>query len=295
MSTAFAPSPVAPSPVDALTADPAYPASAPQPIPGSQPAAAGHPGLDATELAHFHQRGWVLKKGLFDRARIAELGREIDGLHERCAREELPGVGVAWEDAMDESKPKRIRQLMGSEHCCPTIDAMSRSPEMLSVLRQVIGPDIYLFHSKLMMKAARDGSFTPWHQDFQYWQFESKLPTQVNCMLFVDGSDEANGCLRMVDGSHHKGLLPIHHLKSSSFNIGLAGGLEDFPATAIPTEPGDAIFFGAYVIHGSGPNNSDRDRRANTFAFDRPGNVKTDGKALPLHFHRCGARDPLSQ
>lgn len=289
MSTATATSTAAP-----LIADARYPQAAPQRIPDAAPAPAGQPGLTAAELEHFHARGWVLKRGLFDAARIAALSTEIDGLHERCAREEVPGAWVSWEEDLDESKPKRIRQLMGSQAVSPLIDAMSRSEEMLSVLRQVIGPDVYLFHSKLMMKAAHDGSFTPWHQDFQYWQGESKLPTQVNCMLSIDGSDEANGCLRMVDGSHHRGLLPIHRLKSSSFSLGLAGGLDDFPSTSIHTEPGDAIFFGAYVIHGSGPNGSDRHRRANTFAFDRPGNVLRDGGALPREFHRCGARDPLS-
>lgn len=292
MSTATAPD--MSSPTAALQADPAYPLMAPAPITGALPAGVGQPGLTAPELAHFHQHGWALKKGLFNATRIAELGREIDGLHERCAREELAHVHVSWEEHLDADKPKRIRQLMGSELVSPLIDQMSRSDEMLAIMRQVIGPDVYLFHSKLMMKAARDGSFTPWHQDYQYWQFESRQPTQVNCMLYVDGSDEANGCLRMVDGTNRNGLLPVHRLQSSSFSIGLAGGLADFPATLIPTEPGDAIIFGSYVIHGSGPNGSDRHRRANTFAFDRPGNVKAAGKGLPLRFHRCGTPDPLS-
>ena len=291
MSTATA---TAPSPADTLQANAAYPAYAPLPIAGAVAAQSGQHGLTSSELAYFYANGWVLRKGLFSASRIAELGREIDGLHETCANSDTLGAHVAWEDDMDPSKPKRIRQLMGSEIVSPVIGAMSRSEEMLSIMRQLIGPDVYLFHSKLMMKAARDGSFTPWHQDFQYWQFESKLPTQVNCMLFVDGSDLENGCLRMMDGSQRKGLLPIHHLKSSSFNIGLAGSLHDFPSTPIPTEPGDAIFFGSYVIHGSGPNGSDRDRRANTFAFDRPGNVSTEGRALPLSHHRCGKADPLS-
>lgn len=292
MSTATA---IAPSPADALTAGAAYPAFAPQPMTGVHGAAAGQPGLTTEELAHLYQHGWVLKKNLFNATRIAELGREIDGLHESCAQGESLNAYVSWEEHLDASKPKRIRQLMGSEVVSPAIEAISHSPEMLAIMRQVIGPDVYLFHSKLMMKAAKDGSFTPWHQDFQYWQFESKLPTQVNCMLFVDGSDEENGCLRMVNGSQQKGLLPIHHLQSSSFNIGLQGELNDFPATQIPTAPGDAIIFGSYVIHGSGPNSSDRHRRANTFAFDRPGNVKADGQGLPLRYHRCGNADPLSR
>lgn len=290
MSTATA---AAPSP-DTLQANAAYPACAPLPIAGAVAALPGQHGLTSSELAHFYANGWVLRKGLFSASRIAELGREIDGLHDSCARSETVGAYVSWEDDMDQAKPKRIRQLMGSEVVSPAIDAMSRSDGMLSIMRQLIGPDVYLFHSKLMMKAARDGSFTPWHQDFQYWQFESKLPTQVNCMLFIDGADLENGCLQMMDGSQRKGLLPIHNLKSTSFNIGLEGNLNDFPSTPIPTDPGDAIFFGSYVIHGSGPNGSDRHRRANTFAFDRPGNVSAEGKGLPLSHHRQGKPDPLS-
>jgi ectoine hydroxylase len=61
---------------------------------------------------------------------------------------------------------------MGSELVSPTIAAISRHEAVLAVLRQLIGPEIWLYHSKLMMKAAHDGSFTPWHQDFQYWMHE---------------------------------------------------------------------------------------------------------------------------
>jgi ectoine hydroxylase-related dioxygenase (phytanoyl-CoA dioxygenase family) len=52
--------------------------------------------------------------------------------------------------------------------------------------------------------------------------------------------------------------------------------------------PGDAVFFGPLVIHGSGPNASDRHRRANTFAFDRPGN-RLNGELAPASW-RCGRR-----
>ena len=306
MSTTFA---TKPNPATALIPDATYPASAPAPIATAHPAAAGQPGLSAAELEHFHAKGWVLKRGLVDQNRIDALANEIDGLHEHMA---TPGVeedyqrrfphfcsvGTSWEEHLDETKAKRIRQLMGSQIVSPLIDSLSRSEEILAVMRQVIGDDVYLFHSKLMMKAAQDGSFTPWHQDYQYWQFDTRNPSQVNCMLFIDGSDESNGCLRMVDGSHKLGLLPIHHLKTSSFSIGLAGSLSDYPSTPIPTQPGDAIFFGSYVIHGSGPNTSARHRRANTFAYDRAGNLGARGnepKGLPLSYHRCGTVDPLSR
>lgn len=236
--------------------------------------------LTDAELAHFHERGWVVKKGLVDAATIAALRAEIDGLHERMAAatadggwETSPeGAHVSWEEGLAEGV-RRIRQLMNSERVSPIIDRISRSEGMLAVLRQLIGPQVMLFHSKLMMKAAKDGTFTPWHQDFQYWQYEAKSPTQINGMLAIDASDAANGALRFVDGSHHQGLVPPKRFASKSFSIGIDGDLGAFPdATMVCMEPGDVVFFGPLVIHGSGPNTSDRDRRANTFAFDAPGN-----------------------
>lgn len=296
MSTATAMAPAPPT-LASLAAEPGWPLQAPAPL----ACTTGAPGLSADELRHFHERGWVLRRGLADAAAVAALSSECDGLHERFAapgaEEATPGIGISWEEHADPAKPRRIRQLMGSQAVCPTLDAISRSEAVLAIMRQLIGPDVYLFHSKLMMKAAREGTFTPWHQDYQYWQYESILPTQVNCMLYIDGADLGNGCLRMVDGSHTRGLLPIHRIKSSSFSIGLEGSLDAWDSTPIPVQPGDAIFFGSYVVHGSGPNTSDRHRRANTFAFDRPLNVRPrDGiqGALPLDFHRCGKPDPRS-
>jgi phytanoyl-CoA hydroxylase len=246
-------------------------------------------GLNQAELAHFHERGWVIKRQLCDTSVIARMAAEIDSLHEQMAHHAPDTVGVSWEENLPAGKPKRIRQLMHSHVVAPSIDAVSRSEAVLAVMRQLIGPDVALFHSKLMMKAAQDGSFTPWHQDFQYWQYEAKLPTQVNCMLFVDGADEANGCLRMVDGSQKLGLLPIKRMASKSFSIGLDGDLSAYPeASLLPMQPGDAVFFGPLVIHGSGPNTSDHHRRANTFAFDAPGN-RLKGELASANW-RCGRR-----
>jgi len=291
MTTATKTAPSIPSYAQ-LTPDPGFPLVAPAMLPAS-----GLPGLSPEQFASFHERGWTVVRGLADAATVARLSQEVDGLHERMAEEgadERHRTGTSWEE---KDGPKRIRQLMHSQRVCPTIDAISKSEAMLAIMRQLIGPDVYLFHSKLMMKAAKEGSFTPWHQDYQYWQFESLQPTQVNCMLYIDGASEENGCLHMIDGTHRRGLLPIHRIKSSSFSIGLQGGLTDWESTAIPVQPGDAIIFGSYVIHGSGPNTSDRHRRANTFAFDRPCNVrpKQGDEALPLEFHRCGKPDPRSR
>ena len=48
-----------------------------------------------------------------------------------------------------------------------------RCDAMLDIIEELIGRDISLFHSKLLMKAAKDGTAIPWHQDYAYWKKES--------------------------------------------------------------------------------------------------------------------------
>jgi ectoine hydroxylase-related dioxygenase (phytanoyl-CoA dioxygenase family) len=245
--------------------------------------------LSPHELGFYRERGYLIKRALFDPGLTRDLSREIEELHESMARRAPANVHLSWEENLGPDKPPRIRQLMNSEKVSPTIDAMSRSTEILDVIQSLMGPDIYLFHSKLMMKAAHDGSFTPWHQDWGYWQHESNEPSHVNCMLFIDRADAENGAIRFVDGSHLQGAASHRDFASDSFRLGLDGGLDAYEATLLEMDPGDAVFFGALVIHGSGPNLSARDRRANTFAYDKPHNQKR--RALSDDRHRRGARD----
>lgn len=255
-------------------------------MPATAPARSA-PLTDA-QLAEFHERGFLLVRGLVPAATIAALQEEIDGLHERMARAPHPGVHLSWEEGLAEGRPARIRQLMNSEVVSPIVDAISRGDAMLGVLRQLMGDDIRLYHSKLMMKAAQDGTFTPWHQDWSYWKNQSIAPKQVNCMLAIDAADEANGAIRFIPGSHKQGYVEHRTLQSSSFSLGLPGGLGDYQSELVGMQPGDGVFFGALVIHGSGPNASPRDRRANTFAYDVHGNQRNG--ELPEASWRSGRR-----
>jgi len=229
--------------------------------------------LTEAQIADFHDRGYLVVRGLLDRERIIAIQEEIDALHDRMAEATPEGVGVTWEERA-EGRPPRIRQLMNSEMVSPGIMDFTRSPELIAILCQLMsGEDIYLFHSKLMMKAAHDGTFTPWHQDWGYWQNACREPLHLNCMLALDPATEANGAIRFVPGSHKQG--PIAHERddeASGFQIGLPGDLDAYDADLVEMEPGDAVFFGPLVVHGSAPNTSAQDRRANTCAFDLVGN-----------------------
>lgn len=228
--------------------------------------------LTNEEHVRFNEDGFLVKGGLFDADTVGRVRDEIEDLHERMARAPVDGIGISWEEFGDANMPKLIRQLMHSELVSPTLNAMLRSDSMLDVVEGLIGPDVSLYHSKLLMKAANDGSAIPWHQDYAYWKQEGNAPLMVNCMVAIDAADTGNGCTQFVAGSHQWGLQE-HEREKTSFGVFLPGHYRDRKdAAPVEMAPGDAVFFNALVIHGSAPNLSGRSRRINTFAYNVTGN-----------------------
>lgn len=226
--------------------------------------------LDQQQQDAYAQDGFVVVPGLVDAARMRVMAQEVEDLHERMHRGVPDGVDVAWE-----ASGHRIRQLMHADRVVPSIAEFVADSELRAIIGQLMGPSVELFHAKLLMKAARDGSITPWHQDWGYWRRGSQRPVQVNCMLAIDDADPDNGCLRMRPGSHKDG--PREHQRdptAGAFNQGLESGFALAGSVPVPMRRGDAVFFGALVVHGSQANTSDRDRRALTCAFDVPGNAR---------------------
>jgi ectoine hydroxylase-related dioxygenase (phytanoyl-CoA dioxygenase family) len=224
------------------------------------------------ERSFFDTNGYVVKPGLFGPDSIQRIKDEIEDLHDRMATDPTKGVGVSWEEFGDQNMPNLIRQLMHSELVSTTLNEMLRSDTMLDVVEALIGPDVSLYHSKLLMKAANDGSAIPWHQDYAYWKQDGNRPLMISCMVAIDAADLANGCTQFVAGSHKWGLQE-HEREKTSFGVFLPGHYQERDdATPLEMEPGDAVFFNALVIHGSAPNGSGRARRINTFAYNVTGN-----------------------
>jgi ectoine hydroxylase-related dioxygenase (phytanoyl-CoA dioxygenase family) len=229
------------------------------------------PSLTKEELCRFEEDGFLIKRSFIGDDLLRQISQEIDALHERMAHAVPDGVEVTWEK-LEAGKPKRIKQLMNSERVSPGIDRMLRSDPVLDVVEALLGPDIALFHSKLLMKAAHDGAITPWHQDYAYWKQGANRPLQLNCMLAIDAATRENGCIQFVPGSHKQGLV-THERRDEAFGLCLPGYFNARPdAAAVEMEPGDCVFFGPLVIHGSDGNRSPRNRRANTIVYTVPAN-----------------------
>jgi len=230
-------------------------------------------GITDKELQSYKENGFLLKKGIVSSEDIENIMTEIDDIHNRMAENPTPGIGISWEVYEDDpDHPPLIKQLMHSELVSPTLNRLLRSDAVLDVLEAMMGPDISLFHSKLLPKAGGDGTAIPWHQDYAYWKNDSNKPVMINCQLAINEATLEKGCIQFIPGSHNWGLQE-HERKHQTFGVFLPGHYQEREdAVAVEMEAGDAVFFNALVIHGSAPNVSKKDRLMNTFAYNVTGN-----------------------
>ncbi|MCC6446430.1 MAG: phytanoyl-CoA dioxygenase family protein [Armatimonadetes bacterium] len=227
--------------------------------------------LSPDEKRFYDENGYLLIKELIPLDRIRQAAKEIENIHARMAESAPESVHISWETFDDPTRPRRILQLMHSELVSPALDRTLRSDAMLDVVESLIGPDISLYHSKLLLKAARHGTAIPWHQDYAYWKQDDNQPLMVNCQLAIDPATRENGCIEFIPGSHKWGLQE-HERAQRAFGVFLSGYHPREDATPVEMEPGDGVFFPSLVIHGSAANTSKKDRRMNTFAYNVTGN-----------------------
>src|SRR5688572_20840457 len=100
--------------------------------------------LTRQERDLFDSRGYLVREDLVPPAWVSEIRRDLEDIHERVAAEAPESVHVSWEHEVDPSIRRRIKQLMHAERISPALDRLVRSPEVLDVVEDLLGPDISL-------------------------------------------------------------------------------------------------------------------------------------------------------
>jgi ectoine hydroxylase-related dioxygenase (phytanoyl-CoA dioxygenase family) len=127
-------------------------------------------------------------------------------------------------------------------------DAIVR-PELLDVVRQVIGDDMQLIAFDSLDTPPRSGRDRNWHADIAFWT-DSVLT--ANVAIYLQDMTAETGPLLVIPGSHERQRQPT---KDEQFSE-LEGELP------VELEAGSAVIFNAQIWHSGGRNDSDRPRRA---------------------------------
>ena len=85
---------------------------------------------------------------------------------------------------------------------------IARSERMVNAVEQLLGDEVYHYHSKLSAKQPRVGGAWEWHQDYGYWYKNGCLfPDMLSVFIAVDPCTKENGCMQVLRGSHLMGRI----------------------------------------------------------------------------------------
>jgi hypothetical protein len=209
--------------------------------------------LAADQLATFERDGYLLVKKLFDAEEI--------GLLLRSAKEDRALDQHAFGRADGEGG--RVRLSLWNHPGEGIYGMFARCRRVVDACEQLLGDEVYHYHSKMIMKDAKIGGAWAWHQDYGYWYQNGVLfPDLVSVFIAVDPSTRENGCLQVIGGSHKLGRID-HVLTGDQAGADQARVdevLKRLPLVYVEMFPGDALFFHPNLLHRSDQNKSPNPR-----------------------------------
>lgn len=211
--------------------------------------------LSDEQVARYHAEGWLHLGAILTPDEVAELLAEERRFRPRRAYggRDNPTLLVSVQ-LCDRSEPIRRFATQGRH---------------LPLVAQLMGPNVCLTHQQFLAKLPDDErtrSDIPWHQDNGYGTLEPM--TDLTVWVALTDTDERNGCVWIVPGSHRDGLLD--HGRADVNPYLRETGREPEGAVPAVLRAGEAVAFTGLTVHGSGPNRSDRERVGGYLRYCEP-------------------------
>jgi ectoine hydroxylase len=211
--------------------------------------------LSPAQAEQFHRDGWMTVRGLFDR-------EEMDLLL-RTAKADNAMTGHAF--GLKDRSGLAVKLSLWNHPGDDIYGMFSRSRRVVDACEQLLGGEVYHYHSKMILKEPRVGGAWEWHQDYGYWYKNGcLLPDMISCLISLDPATRENGCIQMMSGSHKMGRIE-HGMFAGQTGADperVAEAAKRMAVVYCEAEPGDALFFHGNTLHCSGPNHSDKPRWA---------------------------------
>jgi hypothetical protein len=227
------------------------------------------------ECAWMAHDGYLLVRGFFGAGQTREMLRWTTELE--TAPEQPGRHWVYHEESLTEPGHRVIQRI---ENFCPfhaELDALVREGALARWTAALMGGPVTLFKDKINFKMPGAPGFKA-HQD-QQAGWGRYAPIFVTAMVAIDPATLENGCLEIAPGRHREGLI------GQEWNPLEEDGLD---LQAVPTGPGDVIFFDSFAPHASKPNFTDRPRRILYLTY----NLVSDGDHLGRYYQEKHAAFP---
>jgi ectoine hydroxylase-related dioxygenase (phytanoyl-CoA dioxygenase family) len=151
-------------------------------------------------------------------------------------------------------------------------DAFRSHPRYLQLLEPLLGNNIKQVTQQIHWKppGARLTGYR-FHQDLRFREsrssYEDVVRDTVTMGLAIDRATPENGCLKVVPRSHTMGYLGLSDNGDGQIMKGLTQddelvqvGIDPAQVIDVVLEPGDLVVWGLMTVHGSLPNDSQKER-----------------------------------
>lgn len=252
----------------------------------------------ADYVSDYRREGFAILRGVFDAAEIARIG---------AAAQQVHGEGIAhgrsfrhgnlfYRIGTGAGGAPAVQMIQWPSYHQPVLDAVRRDPRMAAILAPLIGGDLKQIINQIHWKTPGAPGDFAWHQDSRFRKPEEAYrrlgDAYVQTGLALDPHTPESGCLRFVPRSHAGPLA----LDTEQDVLGqemsdaalIAVGLDPASAVDVVLAPGDLALWNPFLVHGSGTNRADHQRRLYINGYvraddcDRGEWAFRDGEPVPL-------------
>ena len=228
--------------------------------------------LTPQQVAQYHEEGFTVLHDFLSRAAVDAILADIDALtaeatvaHHNSTRLEMePNQGP---------EGKKVRRIYEPCTYYPGFRSLSESKDLLDVIEQLLGPNLYFHLSKVNMKPAKLGSVVDWHQDLTYYPLTN--PDSVTVLSYLDDADASNGCLQVIPRAQHR---VMDHTLNGIFQGCVTEPVDTTKAVFLEAKAGSVILMHGLTPHSSAPNLSPKPRTTLILSYRA-------ADAFPIHLN----------
>jgi Phytanoyl-CoA dioxygenase (PhyH) len=218
--------------------------------------------LTSAQRASFERDGFLRLEALTDDAEVEVLLGLYDELFRRDGGFDAGDRIELNADVAHSPLP----QVVNPERYAPRLVEGAAYRNAQEIARQLLGSDCAPTGNHAILKPARIGGETPWHQDEAYWD-PRYAHRAISIWLALQPATLENGCMRFVPGSHRGPVLPHELIDADSHGLRLSGTLPDVEDVTCELPAAGATVHEGRTLHAAGPNRSGQPRRALVFGF----------------------------
>ncbi len=226
--------------------------------------------INPFDTKRYQEEGYFHLKNVFSNEECLEFKKHLLDEIEKGKKQLEDEINSGVEGGHDRDKiadvPRGIHKgmLQDIAHRDAYFMNIAKDERILEAIKPILGEDIVMYRSLSVFKPKGYRQPVGWHQDMAYWKGDGN---KVSVWISLDDVDKDTGAMQFVPGTH-KTLIDETEVQNEVFSITLKDKYIDKSKSIVAeTSRGDMVLFHSTVIHGSGQNETGKDRYTLIFTY----------------------------